>query len=262
MLFLYDDSYKSHYGAYLESAAGKGGRLAMLEWLIEHRMSSVQSMADAAASHGHIELVKFAFEKDATLSSYSVVYNAVIVGQLHVLQFLHEERKISLDAYLALAAAQSGNSPTFAYVMQNAAYRLPDLLYFGLLTNIANGGSIECMRHVEQMKPLIPQSEFVRMLSEAVTSSKADMVRYIVENFITSEPKTLAQITVGQSEGATDLSIVKYLHERGFRFDAVGLVKTAVSSDQVETMRYFRALIRDHPHFPQVHVCVRHARRQ
>lgn len=100
------------------------GDLERTEIHVKKHISYVDMAARFAASHGHVDVVRFLEEKSPTLIDFRtsddiVINNIARFGHLDMLKYLYESHKISLTPQAFINAVENGRYTLLKYMMEN-----------------------------------------------------------------------------------------------------------------------------------------------
>ncbi len=217
------------YTAEIVLSAVRGGHTHMVRWLIDEEHAPCENLIFAAASIGHVELLKYLVTKPGNELSSIVMQSAARSGRIEAMEWLRAQiPPCPWHIHTSSAAAQSGNMCALQWLIDQGCP-------VDELTTMmcAGGGHLDFLKYLHDPPMNIPIPS--NSVSHAARGGHLHVLRYLVESCGCVADNDTVQC--GLAASARSLPCLQYLRAHNYRWNA-NTCKNASIAGALELLKW------------------------
>jgi len=231
---LLNDQQKNEISEYPKANIRKAFELnnnKLIKYLVE-KGAEIGDLAKTAAINKNIDLMKYLIDKGADIEG-TTVDDLAYWGDLSLMKYLIDEKKVKFTDRILTQAAGSGNLELVKYLIKKVAKIESDTVRYA-----ADSGNFELVKYLVDEGGEIDE----HAVSRAAKSGNQELVEYLVDRHGQIDDKAL-----DNASKSGNLELVKYLVQKGAKIDkeikptsvfSIDPVNSAIRSGNAELVEY------------------------
>jgi hypothetical protein len=237
------------------------GLLLILQWMYERKYHFDNKLINIAASNGHLDIVKWIYEKTDNISIYNekIISHAANNGHLDIIKWAITDPYFTVSPFILIDAAENGHLHILKWAYENQQTLFKTTIY-SIICSIIENGHLNIFKWIQEninfditdnllnkivehkqlhiLKWILPNIRVDKKIIQIIVDhGQIDIIEYLYNDFAAVILSNKYDISLTISNSRVDM--IKWLYEKNLIYDKEYSFKEIIRLNDIDLIRLF-----------------------